>query len=181
MRLRDRADILRDRAGRGAQSRRVGQPAGAAVVLLAAVSTACGGTDEDRIRHQLDEVAQIVSVEDHEAPLIRQARASRLTTYLVADANVDVGAPLSPVAGRDAVARVAAAVGVPAGGVSVEFDEVRVTVDDRTRRALATATVVVTAGAAVGGELLQARELEMVFSEIGGDWLIEQVRLVGIR
>ena len=63
----------------------------------------------------------------------------------------------------------------------VEFDEVRVTVDTQTRRALATATVSVLAGAAVGGQLLQVRELDMVFSEIGGEWLIEQVRLVGIR
>ena len=37
------------------------------------------------------------------------------------------------------------------------------------------------AGPAVGGQLLQARELEMVFSEVGGEWLIEWVRLVGIR
>ncbi len=145
------------------------------------VSTACAGDDEDRIRGQLDDVAQVVSVEDREAPLIRQARASRFTTYLTADADVDVGAPLSPVAGRDAVAWVAAAVRVPASGVLVKFNEVRVTVDDQTRRALATATAVVNAGATVGGELLQALELELVSSEIGGDWLIEQVRLVGIR
>ena len=63
----------------------------------------------------------------------------------------------------------------------VEFNEVRVTVDTQTRRALATTTVSIMAGAAVGGQLLQARELEMVFSEIGGEWLIERVRLVGIR
>jgi hypothetical protein len=37
------------------------------------------------------------------------------------------------------------------------------------------------AGEAVGGRLLQVRELDMVFSEIAGDWLIERVRLVGIR
>ena len=83
--------------------------------------------------------------------------------------------------GRDAVLRVAAAVRVPAGGVTVEFNDVRVTVDTQTRRALAPVTVSVMAGAAVGGQLLQARELDMVFSEVGGEWLIERVQLVGIR
>jgi hypothetical protein len=70
---------------------------------------------------------------------------------------------------------------VPVGGVTVEFNDVRVTVDTQTRRALATVTVSVMAGAAVGGQLLQARELAMVFSEVGGEWLIERVQLVGIR
>ena len=83
--------------------------------------------------------------------------------------------------GRDAVLRAAAVVRVPAGGVTVEFNDVRVTVDTQTRRALATVTVSVMAGAAVGGQLLQARELDMVFSEVGGEWLIERVQLVGIR
>lgn len=170
-----------DRAVGGLLPRRVGRMAAAVAALLTVVPPACARSDEDRIRGQLDEVAQIVSVEDRETPLIRQARASRLVTYLTADADVDVGAPFSPVAGRDAVARVAAAVRVPAGGMSVEFRDVRMTVDDPTRRALASATAVVTAGADVGGELLQARELEMVFSEIDGQWLIAQVRLVGIR
>ena len=181
MRWRDGADIVPTRAWRGTQPRRVNRVAAAVVVLLTAVSGACAPSDEDRIRRRLEELAQTVSVENRETPLIRQARASRLTTYLTPDANIDVGAPISPVVGRDAVAGVAAAVRVPAGGVTVEFNEVRVTVDDRTRRALATATVSVTAGAAVGGELLQTRELNMVFSEIGGEWLIERVRLVGIQ
>ena len=155
-------------------------PNGAAIVLVA-VSVACAGSDEDRIRHQLDELAQTVSIEDQETPMIRQARATRLASYLTPDVNVDVGAPFPPVMGRDAVAEVAAAVRVPAGGVRVAFTEVRVTIDSATRRALATVTVSVMADAAVGGELLQVRELTLVFSDIAGEWIIEQVRLVGIR
>jgi len=155
--------------------------AGAAVVLLAAVSTACARSDEDRIRRLLEELAQTVSVEDGDTPMIRQARAIRLTTYLTADANVDIGAPFSPVAGRDTVLQVVAAVRVPAGGVTIEFNEVRVTIDPRTRGALVIATASVLAGSAVGGELLHAREINMVFSEIGGEWLIDRVRPLGIR
>ena len=175
MRWGDGLEIVPGRAVGGAHSRRVRRVAGAGMGLLVAVSTARTRSDEDPIRHRLQELGQTVSVEDRETPMIRQVRATRLTTYLTPDANVDVGAPFAPVAGRDAVARVAA------GGVTVEFNELRVTVDTQTRRALATATASISAGVAVGGELLQARELNMVFSEIGGEWLIEQVRLVGIR
>ena len=70
---------------------------------------------------------------------------------------------------------------VPSGGVAVEFNGVRVTLESQTRRALVTANVSVMAGESIGGQLLQVRELDMVFSEIAGDWLIERVRLVGIR
>ena len=74
-----------------------------------------------------------------------------------------------------------AAVRVPADGVTVEFTDVRVTVDIRTRRALATVTAALTAGAAFGGEGLEMRELDVMFSEIGGEWLIEQVRPADVR
>jgi hypothetical protein len=172
---------VRRRGGRVAGPWRVSAVAAVVTVLLAVVSAGCAATDEDRIRHTLEEVAQTVSIEDRETPLIRQARAVRLTSYLTHDATVDVGAPFSPVAGHDAVALAAAAVRVPAGGIAVEFSELRVTVEAETRRALATATASLAAGPEVGGEFLQARELEMVFSEVGGEWLIEQVRFVGFR
>ncbi len=116
----------------GTRPRRLRRVAGVVVVLLAAVSNACARSDEDRIRRRLEELAQTVSVEDSATPMIRQARATHLTTYLTPDANVDVGAPFSPVVGRDAVRRVAATARVPAGGVRVEFNDVRVTLDTRT-------------------------------------------------
>ena len=166
---------------RATRSRRVSLVVGGAVLVLAAVSTACTRSDEDRIRRRLDELAQTVSIEDRETPLIRQARATRLTTYMTPDATIDVGAPFSPVAGRDAALRVVAAVRVPAGGVTVEFTDVRVTVDIRTRQALAIATAVLTSGVAFGGDEQQMRELNMVFSEIDGEWLVEHVRPVGVR
>ena len=155
--------------------------AGAVVVLLAAVSGACARSDEDRIRSRLEDLAQTVSIEDSATPMIRQARATHLATYLTSDADVDVGLPFSPVVGRDAVQQVAAVVRVPSGGVRVEFNGVRVTLESQTRRAFVTASVSVMAGEAVGGQLLQVRDLDMVFSEITGDWLIERVRLVGIQ
>ena len=61
------------------------------MLVLAAVSTACTRSDEDRIRRRLDELAQTVSIEDRETPLIRQARAARLTTYMTPDATRPCG------------------------------------------------------------------------------------------
>ena len=171
MRCGDRVET----ASRGTHPGRVGGVAGAVVILLAALSTACARSDSDQINRRLAALAQIVSVEDQETPMIRQARATHLSTYLTTDANVDVGAPFSPVSGRDGVGRMAATVQVPAGGVRVEFTDVRVTVDTQTGHALAIVIASVTSGTAPGGEPLQARALNMVFSEVGGEWLIERV------
>ena len=170
--------MMLQRTVSGTRPRCVSRVAGTGVVLLAAVSTACLYGDEDRIRRRLDEVAQTLSVEDRETPMIRRARAIRLTTYLTPDVTIDVGAPFSPVVGRDAVLQAVAAARVPPEGVRVEFHEVQVTLDTRTRRARATATGTVMAGAASGGEQLAARELDMVFSEIGGEWLVAEVLAV---
>ena len=106
---REDADTSRERH---AASPRQASDRGRVVVLLAA-STACARSDEERIRRQLEELAQTVSVEDTATPMIREARATHLTTYLTPAANVDGGAPFSPVVGRDAVRQVAAAVRVP--------------------------------------------------------------------
>ena len=165
-----------NRAVGGTPRRRVGRVAGAAAILLATVSSACARSDEDRIRRRLEGLAQVVSIEDSATPMIRQALATHLTTYLTPDANVEIGAPFSPVVGRDAVR---GGGGGGAGAGRWRAGRVRRRAGDGRR--LATVIVSVMAGPAVGGQLLQARELEMVFSEVGGEWRIEWVRLVGIR
>jgi len=159
----------------------VGVALGVVAVALLLVSVSCVRGDEARIRRQLEDMAETVSIEGRETPMIRQARATRLGTYLTADVDVDLGAPFSPVAGRDAVARAAAQVRVPAGGMTVEFDEVQVTVDGEARHAVASTRASVRAGTAVGGDLLETRELDLELSEIDGVWLIAQVRVVAIR
>ena len=154
---------------------------GCVVVLAGAIVTACAGSDEQRIARRLSELAETMSIEDRETPMIRQARARHVATLVAPDASVDLGPPFPPVRGHPEVVRLAAEVRVPAGGVAIALDGLRVTVDEPTRRALATVTAVVQAAPEVGGELLASRELDVVLGEVAGEWIVEGVRPTGPR
>lgn len=156
----------------------MGRVRGLTAVLLTAVTVGCGVSDEERVRRQLDEIAQTVGIDAGETQMIRQARATRLAMYLASDVDFDVGAPLIPVQGRDRVSQMALEVRAPSSGASVAFDDVRVTIDPGTRQALATFTARVSDGESVGGDLRDSRTLNVVFAEIGGEWLVQQVRFV---
>ncbi len=156
-----------------------GRMSGLVAVLLLALSVGCAATDEDRIRRQLDDIAQTISVEAGESQFIRQARATRLARYLAPDVDFDAGAPLLPGHGRDRVSQMVADVRMPSSGVSVAIADVRVTIKVETRQALATVTAVVSDADAVGGELREARTLNVVLADIGGEWLVQQVRFAG--
>lgn len=151
------------------------------IVSLTLAAGACGGSDEDRIAGRLEELAQTVSIEGLEAPMIREARAQRLVTLLAPDVSVDLGAPLTPARGADEVARLVTQVRVPPGGVAIELDGVQVTLDESGRRALANLTVRVMAGPEVGGELLATRVFEAVFVEVAGEWVAERVQFVDVQ
>ncbi|HIF22821.1 MAG: hypothetical protein ABGY72_08190 [bacterium] len=71
----------------------VGRVRGLTAVLMTAVTVGCGVSDEERVRRQLDEIAQTVSIDAGETQMIRQARATRLAMYLAPDVDFDVGAP----------------------------------------------------------------------------------------
>ena len=151
------------------------------IVLLALATAGCGGSDEDRIAGRLAELVDTLSIESLETPMIREARAQRLGTFVTPDVSVDLGPPLSPALGQNEVVQLATGVRVSPGGVVVELDGVRVTVDEPTRRALATLTVRVLAGPQVGGELLETRAFEVVLAEMRGEWLVESAQFVDAR
>ena len=101
--------------------------------------------------------------------------------YLGPDVDFDAGAPLLPVQGRDRVSQMAVEVRAPSSGASIAFADVRVTIEPETRQALATLTALVSDGESVGGDLRDSRTLNVMFAEIGGEWLVQQVRFVGYR
>ena len=140
---------------------------------------------EDALKHVYtwEQAGRVTTLESLAGRLeISTVRSAKLLQRLTELGLVHAGdeSPSLSEDGRDAALRVVAELRVPAGGVTVEFTEVRVTVDTRIRRALATVTAALTAGAAFGGEGLEMRELDMVFSEIGGEWIVEQVRPAGM-
>jgi hypothetical protein len=91
---------------------------------------------------------------------------------------VDAGPPFSSVKGRDTLVGLVARLNGTVQDLEVEFDDVQVSVaPDRQ-----SARVYLTASAhfrdAGGGRGLEARELDVVFRRVDGDWVVSEVALV---
>jgi ribosomal protein S9 len=154
----------------------------AAVLAIGVIVSGCGGGDEGAIKNQMSAIAQALSVPASEGELGRIARIASLRNALAENIQVSTGASVRPgaqippeVVGRDAVLGLAARWSPPRAGVSVEFVDVQVTVDDGG----ATAQVYCTAQATSGPPeqpIVDARELTVGFAKIDGEWLVSSVR-----
>ena len=154
---------------------------GALGIILAAV-TGCGDGDERAIRNQMSAVAEALTVPSNDGELGRVARIAAVRNVLAPDISVSTGVTARPGAevppeliGRDAVLALAGRWVPPPGGVTVEFVDVQVTVDD----SRVNAQVYCTARVSSGPEerpIVDARELTVGFSKIDGTWLITSVR-----
>ena len=151
-----------------------------AIVLTAAIG--CGDSDERAIRNQMSAIAESLSVPENDGELARIARLAALRNVLAPDIAVFTGASSRPGAevppelvGRDAVLALAGRWVPPAGGVTIEFVDLQVTLDANR----ATAQVYCTARISSGPDerpVVDARELTIGFSRIDGSWLISSVR-----
>jgi hypothetical protein len=150
------------------------------IILMAALG--CGDSDERAIRNQLSTIAEALTVPANDGELGRVARIAAVRNVLAPDITVSTGVPARPGAqiqpelvGRDAVLALAARWVPPPGGVTVEFVDVQVTLDD----SRVNAQVYCTARVSSGPEdrpLVDARELTVGFTKIDGTWLIASVR-----
>jgi hypothetical protein len=152
------------------------------ICVMVAFAVACGDSDERAIRNQMSAIAESLSVPEHDGELGRIARIAALRNVLAPDITVSTGASSQPGAevepelvGRDAVLALAGRWVPPAGGVTIEFVDVQVTLD----ASRATAQVYCTARISSGPDerpLVDARELTIGFSRIDGSWLVASVR-----
>lgn len=156
--------------------RRAGPVATALLVL------GCGGGDERAIRTRMDAIAQSLTVPANEGELGRVARIASLRNGLAENIEISTGVATSPGArvpqefvGRDAVLGLAARWAPPAGGVTVEFVDMQVTLDGGGTTAQVYCTAQATSGPAER-PLVDARELTIGFSKIEGAWLVTSVR-----
>ena len=150
-------------------------------IILAAV-TGCGDGDERAIRKQMSAVAEALTVPANDGELGRVARIAAVRNVLAPDIRVSTSVTARPGAqvppeliGRDAVLALAGRWVPPPGGVTVEFVDVQVTVDN----GRVNAHVYCTARVSSGPEeqpIVDARELTVGFSKIDGTWLITSVR-----
>lgn len=150
--------------------------------VLVTFAAACGDSDERAIKNQMSAIAESLSVPENDGELGRIARLAVLRKVLAPGIAVSTGASPRPAAevppelvGRDAVLALVGRWVSPAGGVTIEFVDMQVTLD-ATR---ATAQVYCTARISSGPDerpVVDARELTIGFSRMDGSWLIASVR-----
>ena len=126
-------------------------------------------------------IAKALTVPANEGELGRVARLASLRNALAQDIQVSTGGSAQPgaqlppeVAGRDAVLALAARWAPPAGGVTVEFVDIQVTLDPAGNAAQVYCTAQVTSGPPER-PLVDARELRIGFAKTEGSWLVSSV------
>lgn len=135
--------------------------------------------DEARIRDVLERIAGAASSGGaEEGEVARIARAASIRSELDPQVTVDAGPPFSQLAGRDALVGTVARLKSSVRDLEVQLDDVQVTVAaDRL-----TARVTLTAKAHFrderGGRALEARELDVLFRRLEGDWVVSEVAFV---
>jgi hypothetical protein len=150
--------------------------------VIVVLAIGCGDSDERAIRNQMSSIAKTLTVPANDGELGRIARIAALRNVLAPDIHVSTamsarpGAAVPPeLVGRDAVLALVGRWVPPPGGVTVEFVDVQVTLDD----SRTTATVYCTAKASSGPDerpLVDARELTIGFAKMDGAWLVTLVR-----
>ena len=130
--------------------------------------------DEGRIRTALDELATTVSQSGGEG-LSQVTRAARFGSFFTQDVVVDLGPPFSPIHGRDTIMALAARSQIPGEGFNVRFVDVTVTVDLSGLAATASMTATVQGRSLGDLQAIDAKELEMAFRKIDGEWRIDRV------
>lgn len=130
--------------------------------------------DEGRIRAALDDLAAMVSQSGGEG-FAQMARAAKLGSFFTRDIVVDLGPPFSPIRGRDTVMALAAKAQIPGEGFHVRFVDVTVTVDPSGLSAVVALTATVQGRSLGELQAIDAKELEMDFRQVDGDWLIDRV------
>ena len=153
-----------------------------ALGIIVAAVTGCGGGDERAIRNQMSAVAEALTVPANDGELGRVARIAAVRNVLAPDIRVSTSVTAPPGAqvppeliGRDAVLALAGRWVPPPGGVTIEFVDVQVTVDDSRVNAQVYCTARVSSGPEAR-PIVDARELTVGFSKIDGTWLLTSVR-----
>lgn len=135
-------------------------------------------SDERRIRGRLDDLAETLT-DDGAEGLAQVARIARLARYVTTDVTVDLGPTLNEqLQGRDMLVAAAGRVQQTARTVVVEFVDVQVSVTPERGEASTYLTGKASGIDERGETVTDARELEMSWRLVDGEWLIASVRAV---
>ena len=153
------------------------------ILLLALVAAGFGAwryvfpSDEARIRAVLHRVAEAATAGAAEGNVARLTRAAAIREDLAPDVTVDAGAPVPRLNGREAVVGAAARMGGIVRNLEITFPDISVAVASDQQSAVA----VVTAEAhfdGSDGRRFEARELEIDFERVDGNWVISAVTVI---
>ena len=132
--------------------------------------------DERVVRENLRELAEAASFEAAEQRGARLGLAASIGRFFTPDVTIDIGAPFHAIRGRDAVMALAATAPVPRRGVRIEFVDVQVWMGEDRQSAVAYLTATGAASDQTGESSVDARELEMGFRKMDGEWLVERIK-----
>jgi len=123
------------------------------------------------IKQRLGEVAAALSVPAPDSDIARLERLAALRRYLADDVRVDV-AGAQPVASREAVLAVVAALRPPSGGADVQFVDTQVSVESSSNGRAYLTVEVTTPDSRTGHATVDSREAIVTLARRGGEWLI---------
>ena len=135
-------------------------------------------SDEAQIHAVLDRIAEAVGTGAQEGEIERLARAASLRNHLDAGITVDAGPPFKDLSGRDVIIGTVSRLNSTIRDLEIRFVDVQISIPpDRS-----TANVYMTAEARFRGPQdepsLEARELDVLFRKIEGNWVVSEVAFV---
>lgn len=151
------------------------------VIVVLAVAAAVYGwrwafpDDAAQIGAVLERMATIVEGADRDDQVGRLARAARLGRELAPDVQVDAGPPFRALRGRDAVMAAVSRLPTMARQLEIRFPDKSITVAPDRHSAVAMVTAEARFIAANGERGIDARELEIAFTRLDGQWVVAGV------
>ena len=131
--------------------------------------------DEAVIRARLDDLAATVSHSGGGEGFSMLTRAAKFGTFFTQDVVIEIGGGVASIRGRDTVMALAAKAQVPGEGFTIRFVDVTVVVDPSGLSALATMTATAQGRSLGDYQAIDARELEMGWRKVDGEWQIDRV------
>lgn len=136
-------------------------------------------SDEAQIRRVLESITDAVGSGDAgEGQVAHIARAASMRNELDPQIVVDAGPPFSQISGRDAVVAAVARLNSMVRDLDIGLNDVQTTVAPDRTAARSSLTVEASFRDERGERVVDARELDVAFRRLDGEWVVSQVALV---
>ena len=136
-------------------------------------------SDEVQIHRVLDRIAKAAgSGEEGEGGVARIARFASIRSALDPEITVDAGPPFQPTSGRDVLIGMVARLKTTMKDLDVRFADVQISVDPNRSSAKVYTTAEALFRDASGDRGVEARELDLTFRRLEGDWVVSGIAAV---